>query len=453
MKILCKEKIFERFLKYFNEKNITILFIVFCFFNISILATIQPINCGPDEKMKMDICKYIAEYGRLPHGGDKQVLDSSWGISYGFTPILSYMIAGVFIKITSFFTQDLHSYYVAARMVSVICYLIFIFFVIKIGKKLFSNKMYKWLFIIFNTILPQVGFIGSYINNDSLALMCIAIIIYSWINGMENNWKIKNCIHLAIGLGLCALSYYNAYGYILTSVILFVISEIINKVKFKEIIKKGMLIFAISFLLCGWWFIRSAIIYNGDFLGLKTTNEYSDKYAIDEFKASKRLTPQKEGISLLTMLIERRWLAETVKSFIGVFGNMDIYISTYIYIIMILIWSIGILGYILYFYKSKKLKKDKNKFILEIFFCVNIIISLGLSLYYSYSSDFQPQGRYIMPMLVPFIYIVTCGYKFIFNKFIKKIKIRYALFSLLISILILVFSISIGSLISIYVCV
>ena len=77
-------------------------------------------------------------------------------------------------------------------------------------------------------MLPQLLFIGSYINNDSLALFSISIIIYSWLKGLESSWNVKSCITLSVGLALCALSYYNAYGYILTSVILFIASYFIN---------------------------------------------------------------------------------------------------------------------------------------------------------------------------------------------------------------------------------
>ena len=38
-----------------------------------------------------------------------------------------------------------------------------------------------------------------------------------------------------------------------------------------------------------------------------------------------------------------------------------------------------------------------------------LLIPNYLNAYYSYSSDFQPQGRYSMPMLIPLMYFVTKG--------------------------------------------
>ena len=38
-----------------------------------------------------------------------------------------------------------------------------------------------------------------------------------------------------------------------------------------------------------------------------------------------------------------------------------------------------------------------------------IIIPVILALYYSYTYDFQPQGRYYLPMVVPFMYFPVMG--------------------------------------------
>lgn len=415
-----------------KEKYAKILFVLFIFLLACTWAILQPDNEGPDECMKMDICKYVAEHGSLPHGGDAAVRHPLWGISYGFTPILSYIFGAFFIKIASLFTQDIHIFYIAARFASVLCYTIMAIFNIKIAEKLFENKYYKWFLIVLTTLLPQLIFLGSYINNDSLALLSISIIIYSWISGLKNKWNIKDCIMLSVGIGMCALSYYNAYGYILTSAIIFIASYFINrnedkKVNYKDLFKKGILIALISFLICGWWFIRSAIIYNGDFLGMRTTEQYGEKYAIEELKPSCRETPQRMKMGLVNMLIKRGWIKDTTKSFIGFFGGMRIPMGIKFYSLYLGVFVLGIIGYLSKFYKFKhikELKKDKNKGLLEIIFAVNIIIPIALSVYYSYCSDYQPQGRYIMPMVIPFMYFIVQGLQKILDKLIKNDKLK-----------------------------
>ena len=36
-------------------------------------------------------------------------------------------------------------------------------------------------------------------------------------------------------------------------------------------------------------------------------------------------------------------------------------------------------------------------------------ITIGLGIYYSYAWEYQPQGRYILPVLIPLMYLVTLG--------------------------------------------
>ena len=412
-------------MKKLNEKHVQIIYIIFITAVAITFATLMPISAGPDEGMKMDICKYVAEHNSLPHGGDEAVRNPLWGISYGFTPILSYIFGGIFMKITGIFTQDIHALYVSARLVSCLCYCLMSIFVIKIGDKVFKNKFYKWIFISLTTMLPQVLFIGSYINNDSLALLSIAIIVYSWIIAIETKWNIKSCILLAIGVGLCALSYYNAYGYILISIIFFLVHNIINKTNIKELIKKGILISIITLAISGWWFVRSYIIYDGDFLGLNITEEYAEKYAKEELKPSNRKTPQNTGMSLYKMLIEQEWIQQTVESFIAIYGGMEIRMPLYTYATFLLLFLIGFVGYLMKMFKKGFWKQmDPNKKILLFAFVFNIIIPIALSFYYSYFSDFQPQGRYIMPMLIPFMCFITLGIENVMDKIIKKQKIK-----------------------------
>lgn len=418
---------------------VTILTII-CF----VWSIKMPYKYGSDEEMKMDICQYIYENNKLPNGGDEAVRDENWGISYSFTPILDYMISAGFMKVTAIFTTDFQALLVAARLPSVLSYMGLLIMVIKISKKLFNKKILQWLFRILIACLPQLIFLGSYINNDCFAVFCISLIIYSWLKGIETKWNIQSCISLGIGIGLCALSYYNAYGYILTSVILFVASFIINQKEHflkKQFWKKGFIIFVIAFALSGWWFIRSAYLYNGDFLGLKTTDEYGEKYALDKYKPSHRITPKKQGQTLIQMLFGDQWIWQTVRSFVAVFGNMTVMFPIQYYIFYIILYIIALIGSFLYTRKNKKseiYKIDKNKRILEIIFKINVIIPLILSMYYSYFSDFQAQGRYIMPIVIPFMYFITKGINYITKNMIKNEKIRNKILLMLIIALVLI---------------
>ena len=421
-----------------NKKSLTILFLIILFGYYLIWVVKQPFNSCPDEGMKWDICKYIYENNKIPHGDDEAIRNDMWGISYAFQPILTYMICAVFMKIMSIFSTNEFCLLIAARLVSTISMVFAVYFTIKISDKLFK-KPYKYLLIAFVVFQPLISFIASYINNDSTAFLMITIIIYLWILGLENNWKTKTCIELGIAIGICSLTYYNAYGYILCSVIICVTSAILNKMKTKDILKKGAIVACISFCVAGWWFIRNAIIYNGDFLGINAQNECGNKYALDEYKPDIRKTPLREGKTIIDMLIKDQWISITVKSFIGVFGYNSIVMSPKIYYCYLAIWTIGIVGCIIGF---KKIfiynKEEKNKYLLRYVFLLAIIITCGMSIFYSYTSDFQPQGRYIAGIMIPFTYFIINGIKTILEKFIKSQKVIDIIVVLIILLLIVI---------------
>lgn len=424
-----------------NKKIIMAIFLIglFCYYLIWTVS--QPYNSCPDEKMKWDICKYIAEHNSIPDGRDESIRDSIWGISYAFQPILTYMICAVFVKIASIFTTQQFALVVAARLVSTISMTLTIYFVIKIANKLFKDKgIYKYLFIIFIAFQPITAFLASYINNDSTAILAISMIIYLWILGLESNWKIKHCILLGGAVGFCALTYYNAYGYILCSVLICLSSAVLNKMGAKEIAKKALIVASVAFAVAGWWFVRNAIIYDGDILGTKTQNEYGDKYALEQYKPSVRKTPENSNESIWHMLDEDAWANTTAKSFVGIFGYHSILMSNKIYYSYLGLWLIGGLGCLLKFkdlfiYK----KEEKSKYILNYIFVIAIIIPILLSIIYSYTSDFQPQGRYIMGIIIPFVYFVVNGIQTMLEKFIKSEKIRNII---IIMIMLLIIAIS-----------
>ena len=418
------DKVIEFYKK--NKSAIIAIFLVclFCYYFIWTIS--QPFNSCPDEGMKWDICKYIFENNKLPKGDEQAIRNPIWGISYAFQPILTYMIGAGFMKVASIFTMDKFSLVVAARLVSTVSMTLSIYFVIKIADKLFKDKeIYKILFVVFIAFQPITAFLASYINNDSTAVLATTMIIYLWILGLESNWKTKHCVLLGLAIGFCALTYYNAYGYILCSIILCLVSVTSNKMKAKDVWQKILIVGLIAITFAGWWFVRNAILYNGDFLGINAQNECGDKYALHDYKPSTRLTLQKEGKSLIYMIVEKEWLNTTAVSFIGIFGYHTIMMSTKIYYCYLAIWVIGAIGCLINFKELFMYKKEeKNKYLLNYIFVASIIIPVLLSMYYSYASDYQPQGRYIMGIIVPFTYFLVKGIETLLEKFIKSEKIR-----------------------------
>lgn len=410
-----------------DEHKLKTMFVLGSFLLFLIYSLVQPFDSCPDEWMRYDLIKYLYEYNRMPHGGDPVIRNPVWGFSYGFTPYLSGMLSAGFMKVMSLITTDSTALIFAARFVAVLAGTISVFFIIKIADEVFENKIYRWFFIITISCLPQYIFLGSYMNNDMMSLLSVAIIIYCWIKGIKSSWNYKILILFAVGMSVCILSYYNAYGYVLMSVFLFIFTSINLKTDKKEIIQKFIIVFVLTFILSGWFFIRNAILYNGDFLGMQSITEYGEMYASDSLKPSMRTTPYNTGVSLWYMLFDMQWLNLTYQSLIGRFGYMTIRISTWMYSYYFILFTIGVLLYIVIMLhklfnskRSKNHKLDKNKMVFEICLFVGGFICIPLSIYQSYFSGFQPQGRYIMSFLFPLAYFTVKGYKLLFDNIKTK---------------------------------
>ena len=425
-----------------QERTYKILFVIFMFILCFIFSQNVRLRNAPDERMKEQVCKYIYDNGTLPKGDEEEILDPTWGTSYAFTPYIPYIIGGYLMRFFGNFINNYDTLFYIARFVNVLTFTGCIIFIIKIADLLFDkHKPYKWFFITLISLLPQFVYLGSYLNTDIFALLTISIIIYNWIKGMKTGWCWKNVIGLAIGIGLCALSYYNSYGYILMSVPLFIISYILTKKKeavkekkedYKKqivlgLLKKGLAIIGIVFAVAGWWFIRNYIIHDGDFLGMKSSDQCAEIHAEEEFKPSKHPTSQKNGESIQHMMVFGHWLRETFKTFICVFSYWKIPLSRLYYFIFFFIYAIGFIGTILYFIKNIKTKYYKenfNKLILEITFLICMGINMFLSVYYSWTTDFQPQGRYLMPSLIPLTYFAITGFKEVMERIFNTKKLK-----------------------------
>ncbi|MEE1032358.1 MAG: hypothetical protein U0L12_09485, partial [Ruminococcus sp.] len=59
------------------------------------------------------------------------------------------------------------------------------------------------------------------------------------------------------------------------------------------------------------------------------------------------------------------------------------------------------------------------------------LIPCFLLLYYAYASDFQAQGRYLMPGCIPLMYFITLGFDTILKKLVKNENVRNWIFRIL----------------------
>ena len=266
--------------------------------------------------------------------------------------------------------------------------------------------------------------------------MATAMIVYAWVLGIQDGWNYKNCTLLSVGIGVCALSYYNAYGFILCSILLFgstLLMQSKEKGEYKVFLKFGAFVTVFVLILIGWWFVRNYMLYDGDLLGRNASAICAQKYASPGLKPSDKQTPMSEGLTLFEMLsrpygsVTISWVELVSRSFVGRFGSLDIAMPAWIENNYMDFIKFGVLLVLIHPVRTFALK-NKDGFRKDGIFnwcmLIAMIIPNLLNAWYSYSSDYQPQGRYSLPMLVALTYFMVVGYGNLFDELVRSVKVR-----------------------------
>lgn len=413
--------------KLLSSKILVLIYLLVAAASMILLAAVQPFGDPPDEMNRFKVVYYIANHGGLPNGYDEEVILGGYGGSYAFQPILPYIIMGYLLRILMAFTVDSFTLILAARLVNVCFGVLMAYYVWRIGKKLFEEAAMQWLFSLMIVFLPMNLFMHSYVNTDSMALLSAAMIIYSMLLGEEDDYSKKTCIRMAIGVIFCAMSYYNAYGIVLCAILFFFYHFAVRK-EWLPMFKKGGLIAVLVLLGAGWWFVRNGILYNGDIFGMTARTDCAIQTALPEYNPLTRHTFYGDGLPISAVFAEKQYAWVTFESMIAMFGPMSIPTHGLIYLyykrLVIfaavcaliplaktqpLMWQNRGTDSSLKIQCGKKKAELTPRLAFGLLMLLDCLITMGLHLYYSYTWEYQPQGRYLLPMLISAVYLLTMG--------------------------------------------
>lgn len=396
----------------FNLQGISRRAIFLSVFFISLsLACFLPVEKAPDERMRYDIAAYIMEHQSLPAGYDEEIRNELWGFSYAFTPYLPSLLAAGIMSLVSLFDSGITAMVIASRLVNVSAAAGCTYMSFQIGDRMFRRPENRLLYTVTISFLPQFIFLSAYLNNDTFAVFSSMLVLYGWLSGRERGWDVRSCIFLGFGISLCALTYYNAYAWILCSVFYYfgtVMQGRRSGKKWKYAIGRGCIIALTVSVLAGWFFVRNALLYDGDFLGMDTMKACGELYAIDALRPSNRATLAGEGKAIWSLFAETEWIKYSIQSFFACFGYLNIWASLKYYICYESVMCASAAGSV-YGCAKRKLVSEDWLLYLCCAFCIAIPIILSAANSYSY--DYQAQGRYLMPALPALMLCVSKGFE------------------------------------------
>lgn len=376
------------------------IFIIFVLVGIVSLFSIT--YAHPDEDVtRLAIDYYIHKWG-LPNFADNEALCtfSNNGATRLSELTPYYFIAGKFGWIFKYIF-GFSAYYRMFNFI-LLCILVLICF-----KNCRKNK---WIFCFFIAV-PQVWYIFSYATSDAWDYFLSFIICFelmgtqSLYKRMSNSTnKLKSFFsNIIIGGGLGVLWFGKENYYVVFVIVfLYLLLELfqVEKKKQKNCLKNYIEILSGFICILIFRYGMDLVYYGGRKKQLILTASENSNYL--NFVSS-GLNFREKGISLKDMLFSKGFIINSFHSFFGKYGWMSYDGDDTYYFIMLILFSIVIAMLIKFFVKTDNIKYKYGYLSIFIFSC---ILSVSLSVFHSWTGDFQPQGRYLFPCLfgiMPFV--------------------------------------------------
>lgn len=396
-----------------------------------LISIFSAINAHPDEQETWKAIRYYYTHWNLADIRDPLVYFSTYGTTRMAELNLYYCIAGKVGALLSCFL----TYQTNFRIFNL---LLFAFI---IGFAICRNKKVKILLPLL-MLTPQAWYLYSYGTSDAWDLFLSILILYQIVSpdSMLNKYlgtpisKKKILFGVLVSL-LFALQLMSKPNYFITLVMVFII--LLFRLIFDDKInKKEFYIKCLALLLCtlAIFGIRKGVDFaQYGFNKPQIMQVLNEEKAEKQFKPS---TPANEkwitmqlhdrNVSLKTIMTEKRFLQKSFVSFIGNYGYLQ-YMGSTVYNHLMLLLYLALYVIIIYYC----IRSGNRRVIIE-FAAMQavLLLSIGLSIYNSWFIDFQPQGRYLLPMLIPFAYCFTLDERILKNAAFNVILLITGLMSL-----------------------
>lgn len=370
-------------------------------FALVVIMAIKSKDYGhPDENLTKHAIDYYLGYWKLPNISNPFFGDtfSLYGSSRLRESTIYYFLAGKIGLLGDL--AGIASYY---RIFNVLLFGILTVVVIKESRKM----PYLYLFI---ALTPQIWYLFSYATSDAFDYFLSFFIFYeimkkeSLLNGfLESKRAISKIGALIFSGGLFAgvlLAKKNYYIILLAAFCVFLIKWIqLTKHRKKRMLSRYMLILMISGIICFARYAAEVYVYQNQKTTVVNSMQLEHSVNIQEHKGEKELALtglnlRGHGITVSHLFKELKFGGTLFMSLTGVYGWMKYYGDTVYYIAFTMLYSIIACIYIWYLSK----KRNYYDLILGIIPIAMVAFSFGIILWQSWTADFQPQGRYMLPV-------------------------------------------------------
>lgn len=399
------------------------LLLIIYFLIGSLYATLTPAWQSPDEPAHYNYVRQLAN-GRFPlmEIGDYDqtylttAVSSQFDPAYPIDPIsyedwqppLYYLLQTPIYLLTdgNLIAMRLFSLFIGAGVI-VMAYLT--------ARRVFPNAEWLvWTTAVFVALLPQHVAMMASANNDSLAELIIAALLWLLVGiasrpkeevrrlrrftQMDKEWLM---VGVLLGLGFLTKGTVYTMGFVVLGLLIWQFWG-----AWRDLVQTGLLVFVPAGLLALLWWGRNTAVYgNFDLFGKAT----HDAVVVGQPRTADWIA------DLGAAEVADRFLTTTFHSFWGQFGWMAWPMSGRAYQLIGLLSVAAIVGFVFHLFSKRGKRPSAVGVLLTAVFTLSIIVHVGYNVTFV-----QHQGRYLFPALIPIGMAVAIGLDFWIRPFARR---------------------------------
>ncbi|MEA2641414.1 MAG: hypothetical protein QOF51_2808 [Chloroflexota bacterium] len=355
-----------------------------------------PFQQAPDEAAHFQVVRFIRDFGRLPRFAPEELwlLRTQVGAveSYATFPPLAYILAALLTVAT----HD-HSFW-ASRAVSIVSYLGTIWLTFAIARRLLpSTRVVAVSSSLVVALLPQFTFTGAYVNNDALAVLEAGLLLWLLLEVGRTGSSATPFAAMGVVIGTMLLTKYTAYA---VAGIGFGVALLAAWRARNRLLSSVALILGVA-LSSGWWFIRNWQLY-GELVPSKVVAQ-----AKAAAGGNTLFVPIDHGVTVLTLSTQTDFWLTTLKSFVGVFGYLSIFLAPGYYVASAVVAALALLGMLLRLRQGRVPIQGWLVLGVGLTICAGTILQTMVVAVYG---EYAPLGRYLFGALIPLAIALAAGW-------------------------------------------
>lgn len=348
-----------------------------------------------DNQLNYTATNYLAEHKKIPvvEANDKQITFSEIGTTRLLRPPFTFIVAATASNLFEGIIEDSYKRQRlgAPLLGALTIVVVFIGFWIS-----FNHLGLALLGAVSTGLLPKFIFLSSCNNDDIGAILSVSLLFTSVLALIKHQAKTLVLFALALSLGLVLQTKYTAW---LTLPWFGLFCLLLTKSKWPKIIKLSPILFTIFIAAGGWWVVFNMFNYGiADPSALQHAEGLQTLLSDDEANREGYLSV---GIGLSELLTNHdQFLSKSYRSLIGYLEWIELDVGLLTYWFYGLLLLIGIFGVMFRFRAHQN-----QRTYLDLLLIALVLSQCAFYIHHNLLRDIQPQARYILPIIMPLVYL------------------------------------------------